>query len=318
MIISMSSYTKKKNIKFKNLNLSVISNFISRKGFTLIEILIVFVISSIIVGISVNSFTSYRNSQTYNQNLSDFVNLLNNARSRAISQVKPSSCGANTLKGIEVEIAASGRVYKQNAVCGTSIILLSEGSLSQGMSFAPSSTTRVLFNVAYGNVDTAGAIGISGLGKASTISINKIGLVSIISDSSITPTYSLSSTPIPTTLTPTPLTPTPTTGVTGSVSVRVASISPNPATRSSAQGMTFTATVTGTNCTPVGSVEFYRNSESARFTAGVLSSSNPANASASYNSGGFTVGTHQIYARFVPGGGNCSSAESSRVNLVVN
>lgn len=423
------------------------------RGFTLIEILVIFLVGSIVVSIGVNSVTSYNNSQIFKQSLTNIVSLLNNTKSRAISQVKPSQCGINTLVGFEVEIDIAGSSYRQNALCGASKILLSEKKLSTGVSFVSGSSDRIIYNVGRGTVSSPGSINVSGFGKASMIEVDTVGVVKITDGISVTPgltqpptstppavtsppstiagytrysdgtlsksgpagttitvfaqgaafasTFNLiagtnggnvsapcsqnvivlnstssasgqtgfisftsgianlstgiwqicfreesgasvtspvtftvtsggstpppaaTSTPptLPTaTSTPSPptATPTPTTGAIASTSISITSINPNPSTRSSAQSMTFVASVTGTNCTPVGVVDFYRNSEASRFTAGTLSNSTPATASGSYNSGAFTVGSHQIYARFVPNSGGCPAAQSSQVNLVVN
>lgn len=438
---------KKERIRDRHNYLSIFSHSLN-KGFTLIELMIIFLISSVVVSIGVNSFTTYSHTQTYNQALSDVISMLKNTRSRAISQVKPAGCGANPLLGFEVEFTVPGRTYRQNALCGASRIMLSEKNLPSGINFVSSSSTRVFFEVAYGTVRDPIAVGIGGLGNSKTVNIDGIGIVTVrdgvsaspaatstpgpslpaatgspssvvgyarysdgtfaqsgaggsvvnvfaigaapnttfnliagtsgvsgipcsqstsvingassasgptgfigfttgsvnlaagtwqicfrqesgasvtspvtftVTSSTVTPAANPTPTPTGSVAPPSPTaTSSPTQGPTGSTAVSVSSITPNPATRSSAQSMSFTASVTGSGCTPAGTVEFFRNSETVRFTAGSLSGSNPASATGPYNSGAFTVGTHQIYARFVPNGGSCPTAESSRVNLTVN
>lgn len=148
----------------------------SVRGFTLIELLIIFAISSIVIGISVNSFNSYNNSQIYNQSLSDVQNFLVTARSRAISQLKPAGCGVTPLDGFEVSLTVPGQDYVQNAVCGATRILIERKKLPSQISFVSGSASSILFDVGTGIVQIPGQIAIAGLGKSSTISIDKIGV----------------------------------------------------------------------------------------------------------------------------------------------
>lgn len=130
-------------------------------------------------------------------------------------------------------------------------------------------------------------------------------------------------TPTPTTTQPTPTptnaptapTPTPTSLPSTSVNISL-SIAPNPA--STTQGITFTATVTGTGCTPSGYVNFYRDNQSSRFVAATTSSGNPATASyANYPAYAIGAGTHPVYAEYVPTG-TCPGKNSSVINLIVS
>jgi type II secretory pathway pseudopilin PulG len=169
------------------------------KGFTLIELLIIFSISSMVVGISVNSFTSYNNSQVYNQSLSEFVNTLNNTRSRAISQVKPSYCGSLTLEGFEVRIEDTGQEYEQYVFCGGAQFLIEEERLPSQLRFVSGSAGSVFYNVGQGTVTQPRSIAITGFGKTSTITVSRTGIATINNGSLITPVpTSGSSTPTPT------------------------------------------------------------------------------------------------------------------------
>lgn len=440
----------KRILKFLQYN----SNNFALTGFTLIEILIVFLIGSIVFSIGVNSFTSFNNSQTFNQSVINVVSDLNNTKSRAISQVKPNACGNNTLLGFEIEIQVSQSLYRQNALCGPLRIVLSERKLPNGIYFESGSSNSVIYKIGQGTLNSTKSMAVSGFGNVKTIIINSQGVVSVNSGMLVTPVFTQTPTTIPTnSITSSPSTITgftrysdgtfnksgstgtnitvfaqgarpittynliagtnggnsstpcsqsitvlngsgsvsdstgfirptsgninlspgvweicfkeisrasitspviftvsgssnnstptiaqnisptpqssfpsnppssaaPTSSTTPSTSVRITSITPNPATRSISQSMSFSATVSGINCTPSGSVEFYRNSETTRFTAGVLSNSNPANVTANYNSAAFTTpGTYQIYARFNPASTSCPAENSSKVLLEVN
>ncbi len=176
------------------------------KGFTLIEIIIIFAISSVIVGISVNSFGNYNSTQIFNGAASDLINELNSARSRAISQVKPSQC-SGALDGYEVKITTSSRDYEQSAICGAAMVGTKTKKLPSQVSFINGSAPNVLFNVSVGTVNTPRTIAITGFGKTSTIHINAVGIVSK------TPGLSLISIPASNPIPPATTTaPTPTTG----------------------------------------------------------------------------------------------------------
>lgn len=166
----------------------------TKKGFTLIELLIIFAISAVIFGVGVNSFGSYNGTQSFNNSVSDVSNMLSVARSRAIAQVKPLSCGITPLDGYEVKITQPSD-YVQNAVCGSTSILMQQKKLPSQVSFVSGSASRILFNVGTGTVSNRAQIGLSGFGKTSTISVNKTGIISHSTGLSITP--------VPTTVTPT-------------------------------------------------------------------------------------------------------------------
>ena len=66
------------------------------KGFTLIELMVVFSILAVLSTIGVAAFVSFSRTQTLNAAASDIKSMLNLAKSRAYSQVKPSVTPCNT------------------------------------------------------------------------------------------------------------------------------------------------------------------------------------------------------------------------------
>lgn len=108
--------------------------------------------------------------------------------------------------------------------------------------------------------------------------------------------------------------PTPTTIPPGNTTIAF-SVSPSAATTS--QNITFSATVTGSGCVPTGSVYFYWDNQTARYTAGSTGNSNPGIATAAYPASAIGVGNHQAFARYVPGGTTCPGLDSQTVNFTI-
>jgi Tfp pilus assembly protein PilV len=133
-------------------------------------------------------------------------------------------------------------------------------------------------------------------------------LVSCLSTINPNSGFSASGDTPPSTSTPIPTSPPASTNATISLS-----ISPNPATTS--QSITFTATVTGTNCMPTGAVYFYTDGQV--FTASSITSTNPGIASTSYPASYIGTGNYSIYAQYYPSGTTCPAITSSTVNLVI-
>ncbi len=80
-----------------------------QKGFTLIELTIVFTIMAIIGGIGFASYSTFSNRQKLDQAAYDLKAGIDEAKHMAVSRVKPSSCGATTvLDGYRVTVCVSG------------------------------------------------------------------------------------------------------------------------------------------------------------------------------------------------------------------
>ncbi len=90
---------------------------ISQKGFTIIELIVVFTVIGILSTIGTASLVSYSHTQALNRTASDFVQALNTAKSLAATQVKtldkngsgPEGCqdGTQSLNGYGVQIVSS-------------------------------------------------------------------------------------------------------------------------------------------------------------------------------------------------------------------
>lgn len=126
----------------------------NQKGFTLLEILVVFSIMAVLSGLGFTSFVSYSRSQQLTQAASNIKLLLNQARFNAISVVKTNkdiggttfSCGDNALLGYSVFV--SGReagLYQECA--GVASRAIRQIILPPGHSFAQGTTcTQIHFD----------------------------------------------------------------------------------------------------------------------------------------------------------------------------
>ena len=107
-------------------------------GFTLIELIVAFTIISILSVISFAAYVSFSRNQAVGNEANQLVSVLNLAKSKVQSQVKPSSCTTSldplvnrTLTEYGVVIEQANNQYKLVAVCGGSLINIPiEGSSS--------------------------------------------------------------------------------------------------------------------------------------------------------------------------------------------
>lgn len=157
-------------------------------GFTLIELLIVFSVISILSIVGVASFVSYSRSEALNSATMDVSSMLNVAKSRALSQVKPSegSCATDPqnpqssppLEGYKVSINSSEGTYKLDVICGGSTVLIEEKKLPSEISFS-SSPTVVTFHIISGSVDGGGTFSVTAFGKSKNIEVDSFGNINI-------------------------------------------------------------------------------------------------------------------------------------------
>lgn len=93
-------------------------------GFTLIELLIVISVICLVAGMGFVSLRDFSDRQIVSNSARNFTAALQSARSRALSQVKPTSCGTDPLDGYRVSLTckdslcASYTGYSVSPVCG--------------------------------------------------------------------------------------------------------------------------------------------------------------------------------------------------------
>ncbi len=177
----------------------------SNKGFTLLELIIVFSVISILSTIGIASFVNYSRAQSFQTASASLASTLSLAKSHANSQVKPSQCANEALSGYRVDIL-SNTTYSLSAVClGTYLIqtttLPDNGNIKFNFASGQTTTTSIFFPIITSGVYGAGNIVLTGHGQAKTITVNPQGIITLgKTNIVITPTP----TPTPTISTPTP------------------------------------------------------------------------------------------------------------------
>lgn len=158
--------------------------FNSKRGFTLIELMIVLSITAVLGTIGVAGFMTYNKAQILQSSASNLATMLNLAKSRAQSQVKlGASCSeSQTLEGYSVDISFVDNKYTLNSRCLGVLSAVDTKSLPQNVSFKSPDTSPAsfFFPVQKGGVEASGQIVIldSG-GRTKTIIINSLGGVSV-------------------------------------------------------------------------------------------------------------------------------------------
>lgn len=108
-------------------------NLKSGAGFTLLELLVVFSVIGVLIGVGSVSFLSYNNKQSIETAATELKTGIENAKFNAVSRVKPSGCAALPLNKYSF-VACTNKVpqvnnctdpanlYEIRAVCNTSVI----------------------------------------------------------------------------------------------------------------------------------------------------------------------------------------------------
>ena len=148
------------------------------KGFTLIEILIVFAFIGILTVLGIASYSTYTSAQTVNSSASDVATMLSTAKSNSLSQVIPNSCGANPVTGYQVDIIVGGQQFVLSAVC-TGLQRISSSKLPTPVKFASGSTATVFFPISTGMPSAAATISVTGYGKTKTITVTQTGAITV-------------------------------------------------------------------------------------------------------------------------------------------
>jgi prepilin-type N-terminal cleavage/methylation domain-containing protein len=152
-------------------------NHWKQRGFTLLEMLIVFGLMAVLSAIGFASYSSFNGSQSVQSGASDVSNLMNTAKSRSISQVKPTQCAGKSLSGYQVQVTVSGGTYMLNVLCGGSTYLIETRKLPTNVTFAAGSTPFVTFMNSSGTPTALSTMTVSGNGKTKVITVSSTGTI---------------------------------------------------------------------------------------------------------------------------------------------
>lgn len=163
--------------------------FPSKRGFTIIELIVVFSVIAIISTIGIASFVSYTNSQKLRNAVLEVKTALQDARSQALSQTRPNTCNG-TLDAYEVRICckSSGTGcpscitsgdYEIDAICSNVAVNTSFGTLPSDVTFSSTQTTQRTFHFVpiVGGVTNSGTIGITQSNTTQTINVTSTGVI---------------------------------------------------------------------------------------------------------------------------------------------
>lgn len=164
------------------LNRTVIS------GFTLIELVVASALLTTISIFGVAAYRSYAESQKLQNSALDVSLMLQKAKSRAQTQVKPSNitiCQNTGLSGYQVRFcnlpssscSGSGD-YELHIVCSGLNRLVESKDLPQSVTFANTTSPVFFFRVLHGSVNT-GTIRINANGQHKIIQVSGLGDITI-------------------------------------------------------------------------------------------------------------------------------------------
>lgn len=146
------------------------------KGFTLIELLIVFTFIALLTVLGIAAYSTYTSTQLVQSSAADVATMLSTAKVQSLSQVIPSSCGANPVTGYEVDITIGGQQYVYSILCGTKQTVKT-GNLPPNVMFTNSSTPTITFPIATGAPTSSGTITVTGYGKTKVITVSQTGAI---------------------------------------------------------------------------------------------------------------------------------------------
>ncbi len=147
------------------------------RGFTLLEIIIVFAVIATLSAIGIASFVSYSRIQSLETAKSTLSSTLSLARSRAISQAKPTNCGSQILNGYKVVLNTAANTYELDAICSGFSYVIQTQKLPVNITFdvIRTTSTSFYFPVIVNGTIGAGTIYLNGYGNSKTIVVDSTG-----------------------------------------------------------------------------------------------------------------------------------------------
>jgi len=143
------------------------------RGFTLVELVVVFAIFFIATTAGMVSFSQYSNSQILDSSSKGVAGFLNNTRSNAVTQILLGSCtGSLLLYSVRFTMPST---YSMWAYCnGTSYLLKSE-RLPGGVTFDTGTSGEILFTVSTGASTGGGTVRLRGGSTIKIINVDTLG-----------------------------------------------------------------------------------------------------------------------------------------------
>ena len=148
------------------------------KGFTLVELIVVIGIIAILTSFGIASFASYNNRHTLEMAVADVSTMITTARSRSLSQVKPSQCAAQVLSGYQVVIDVLSGEYTLRVLCGNAYTLETK-KIPEDITFGSDATTTIFFPVLTGDLSESSRVPLSGSGVTKVIEVDVNGTVMV-------------------------------------------------------------------------------------------------------------------------------------------
>ncbi len=115
------------------------------RGFTLLELVIVFSIISVLSIIGIAAFVNYGRIQALQAAATQLSSTLSLAKSRAISQTKPTQCSNQILNGYKVVISTTNNSYELDVVCSNFTYAIQSFNLPKNITFDAEKTTSTSF-----------------------------------------------------------------------------------------------------------------------------------------------------------------------------
>ncbi len=167
----------------------------SNKGFTIIEILVVFTVIAILAGIGITSFVAYSRSQQINQTANNLKLLINEAKFNSLSVVKSTksedgsvaSCDGEALTGYIITISGSSEIRLSQMCESSGSSTIKTISLPSGISIVSANPlvncSIIQFGSLSGNVSGVPgvpcSIRLTGFNQSKTVTVDAIGNTSV-------------------------------------------------------------------------------------------------------------------------------------------
>ncbi len=161
---------------------------VRNRGFTLIEILVVFTVTSILASVGFASFVSYSRNQQVTQAANDMKLLINQARFNAISTVKVNrdsqdntiSCGNETLLGYSVTAVNGNQLRLSQECANMSSQTIKTITAPQNITYISNTCLTIRFSSLSANT-TGGScvLRLRGYGITKVITVDALGNASV-------------------------------------------------------------------------------------------------------------------------------------------